>query len=402
MRLRSLFITAPLLLAFFGSEAPLSYQASVGTVGSSGFYRIPLRPVHTEHLRNDMRGLRLYGEEKGETPFWIRTVEEKTRSKQFRELKPLKVEQKRGYTGIIFERPEDSTVRKLVLYLEEPSRSTRVRIEGSEDARGGWIQVQAEERVRSSIRDTASSEFWLGGFLGSGHRYYRIRIGAPAPPPPTLLTMGYREAPKGSDAFQELPTAKLEQKDLDEKSYMRISLDTLRRVDELELDIEGPRFFRRNATVALPEGTSDTLPVPYEPIGGAVLSDTVERIGSLEPSKSEELLLLIQNGDGLPLKIEGVRLFQKRRYLLAYLEKGDHYALRFDGKKEARPSYELHRIQERIPDDPPVLKAGPPRRIEAGSKPPGEWSSLWLWLSILFSVLVLGAFSYRSVKEGKD
>ncbi len=398
----------PLLLSFFlllpligSGERPL-YHASLGAVDSSGFYSIPLKPVHTRHLRKGLGDLRLYANEKEkEVPFFVRTVEKERAPSIYRELEPLKVKQKGGYTGIVLEKPQGSTLRKLVFYLEEARRGLRVRVEGSED-RKSWKVLKPEERIRSTVADTASSEFTISGFLGSDHRYYRIRVGSPPPPSPTLTTIGYRERPKGASPYQELPEPRFEQKEHQDKSYVRIEADTLRRVDMLEIRLEGPRFFRRSSTVAVPEEKGSDPPIPYHPIGGAVLSDTLETLEELKGGKAAELLLIITNDAGPPLKVKEIRLFQERRLLVAYLEKGKAYHLKLGGAGEELPAYDLQHYKERIPKDPPLLQAGPPQMIRAAKTAKGERSPLWIWLSVLVSMLVLGAFSYRSVKEGKD
>ncbi len=391
-------------LALLSSSAPgqrAAYRAPLDSVPRTAFYKIPLGPDLTPLLDLEMEKLRIRS--KGQDiPFIVRKKDQEgMRTPPFRSFDIQDRKEVGGWGSIIFERPKNDSIEKLTCYTERPDRLLRFKIHGSEK-RNEW-KLMRKGTVRSSVKDTTSSEFHIPSPLGSGHRLYRLRTKRSSGKEANVISIGNREKdPPFSSAYRELPMPKFQQKEKAEKSLIRVQLDTARRVDRIFLKLKGPPFFRRNCEVGIPKKTEEE-PFAYDPIGGTVLSDTIGKIENLDPCRTDHLLLSIEKGPDPPLKLNAIRLFQRRRSILAHLEKGKSYRLYLGGDLQDAPSYELRNYRDRIPEKVPQLGYGEIKRLSPSSehkKKENERRDLvWIWGAIVLAILLIGAITIRMVMD---
>jgi hypothetical protein len=373
-------------------------EASLGTVDSAGFYAVPLGPGLTKFLDVEREKLRLLEDGK-ETPFILGGARIERIEPRFEEYPVLETKTTKEEFHLILEAPEEEQKEPLTLYTKSPDSLKRVIIEGSKKGKA-WDTVRTDTAIRSSVKDTSSSEFHLPLFLDAGYELYRIRVRDASGQAPSVVSLGrYRRGGASGNAFWELPVEGLVQKEEAKTSYVAFRTDTLRRIDRAVLHLDGPPFFRRRVLLGIPKDKAGSVPYAMKPIGSGVLSDTQEVLTSLQPVRSQDFQLRIEKGPDPPLKVHKIRLFQKKRFLIAHFEKGHAYQLRLGGDLEPAPDYELKDYRDRIPNELPFLEADAPKRLAASSSDRnGKRGLIGVWIVLILSIVLIGTLTVRMVE----
>ncbi|HSC39632.1 MAG TPA: hypothetical protein VLD19_17225, partial [Chitinophagaceae bacterium] len=109
--------------------------------------------------------------------------------------------------------------------------------------------------------------------------------------------------------------------------------------------------------------------------------------------------------DNPPLRFAAVAPFQLNRYLLAYLEKGKAYTLRFGDSTAQTPVYDLQYFKDSIGSAVMPLAYGKPERNKPEAPAPAPPGNRWLiWVALgaacivllLLTAKMLGAINKRN------
>jgi hypothetical protein len=184
------------------------------------------------------------------------------------------------------------------------------------------------------------------------------------------------------------------------ETYIHITLKEESLVDELELTIRAPKFYRRKISVRKLSGHH----LSY-------LSSLTIRSGQQTRIplgfNVKELIVAIENDDNPPLDIQSVQLWQLNQYLLAYLEPGMHYHLAFGDSITSAPRYDLEffkdsigKLSGRVLPGPVVkmARAAPVKEQQVVKKENG----LLLWIIISAVLLLLLGVTFRLTREMKN
>ena len=100
----------------------------------------------------------------------------------------------------------------------------------------------------------------------------------------------------------------------------------------------------------------------------------------------------IENNDNPPLKITSVRAYALKRYLCAYLEKGETYSVEIDNTKYSYPDYDIRHFEEEIPSNLQILYTNNIQTIKYDVKIPEDQDTN-TWSIILWAVIIgVGGF----------
>lgn len=153
---------------------------------------------------------------------------------------------------------------------------------------------------------------------------------------------------------QRVPVAQMSQVDSsDKRSYIRISFGEPYYTDELRLRFAGPRFYSR--IVRMPEA----LPDWHQRFN----QDRELVIG--KAVRGRELLLVVENEDNPPLRLQQVVASQHRQFFTAWLERGS-YILEYGDSSAVAPRYDITVLRDTLSKMRlPLLEAGPPELVGA-------------------------------------
>jgi hypothetical protein len=176
-----------------------------------------------------------------------------------------------------------------------------------------------------------------------------------------VVRAGYTEPTFIPEECLEIPRPLLLQTDSMKKkqSIVQISFADSQYVDHLRFSIstrnKSGDYYRAASlyqVIQTSKGREEQL------ISSTILSSVNANEFNLGRMRVKDLVLRINNDDNRPLIIDTVRAFQVKHYLVADLEKGNHYVIRFGDDSIPAPIYDLTHFKDKVPLKPAVIGSG--------------------------------------------
>lgn len=394
------------------SEGPPFGKASIEGVEASGYYRLPVPPRLQKHCRLDLRDLRIHGPEGKELPYLLDRPEPFVPFVELRKLQILKKKSLEGGGSILeLEDPDRDTIPALHLEVDQGPVSRSVRIEKSEDLEN-WEEVHPFQRYHDESYKERQRGFILRDLDLSGARYYRIRIGAKGRGlDPRITEAKVLSVRTGWESYQRVPVKDFQVEEREERTYIRPKFDAPSyRIDGFDLKLEEKDYFYRRGNLARGD--------PEKP-------DSIEKLSSFDLTsygdvelrsrghRSQDLLIVLKDGDLPNLEVKDVKAYQRKERLLFRTGREASHLLRFGDRNAKEPNYELPHFEEQLPEKlqeaevgpiewngPPLAQWGRTEKQKADGSPYRIWNligiiSIWLFgVSVLVSI---GLLLYRKV-----
>jgi hypothetical protein len=394
-KIKCLAVLKCILFSFCIHAQNFSWQSKIDPVPENGFYSIPLSMDWLLHSKTDLADTRIQDDLRKPVPYLIKK-KVVIRSSEFINFPII------TYTDSIITTLEvDALVRpglnELFLIMGNSGVERSASLSGSNDGRQ-WYIVEENITLQRGIREKENYiQKVIFPFIG--YRYLKLRINNKGTDPLAIIKAGvFKESPLADESrFKFHPgTSYLQRDSSDGNSYVWIRNDLAYPVNKIDIDLTGPRFYKRPVKIfdAQVQGNLNFL-------GEAELNPAQEPVIRVNAGKTNELLLVIQNGENPPLKFNSVKTSGIIPEIIAYLEKGKNYLLLAGDSMLKSPDYELRHFRDSIPAVSPILNIGPVEAINTVQKPV-EGKNSWLWPSIIVMVLVLGLLAFKLLKEMKS
>ncbi|MBL0740846.1 hypothetical protein [Chryseolinea lacunae] len=386
----------------FVAEAPLP------PVENDGFYEVPVSPALAAYLTESLGNVRIVDGQGHEIPFLVREEKPHVYSMQFRPYEILEKKQEEGCcTSLMLHNPKQSLLNSIQLVIKNADVSKEATLLGSDD-KEHWFALKQHFMLYPSTNASGTSEIKIVDFPMSNYRYYSLRIADSTSAPLNILNAGYFEDRQEEGKYTAVPVKEMFQREKagEKKTYVTLHFDTARRVDKLELALKGSPYFLRQAVLydvrqrTNKKGKTETY---YNSIEEIELNSRHVTSLELPAMKVKTFLLVIDNRDNPPLKVDVAKPYQLNRYLTAYLKKGDSYTLKVGEETLGSPSYDLAFFRDSIPQQPPVLSAGNITLLKQKTKVEGTptffTSTAFIWGAVVLVIAILGFMSVRLLKE---
>lgn len=206
--------------------------------------------------------------------------------------------------------------------------------------------------------------------------------------------------------YSSIPLAALKtQETKDSKqSVVTLQLNKAYQIDKLKLTVEGFRFYRREAWLAVPnpEFKRNRNKDPYKRVFSFILSSGKAAIIDIPGEKRyKQLYLIIENEDNAALTVKKVDVYQQNMHLTAYLEKGKRYTIKTGQANMDLPRYDLDYFNDSIGKGLSFVKTGNFNRsnteIEQGKS--FFISKSWIWAALMVLIVFIGYLSYRMISD---
>jgi len=216
-------------------------------------------------------------------------------------------------------------------------------------------------------------------FPNSRYKYFKIILNGKDLLPVNIVRAGIYEQTFINGKYIPLPAPRLLQKDSGDKySYIFLRFDDDYFIDRLELQVTGPRFYKRVLQVYT--GSIGSA----EELGEYTLRPDTPAIFPVS-IKTNHLLLKIQNDDNPPLHVSAAAAFQLNKYLFTWLEKGKTYTLLFGDSTAIAPVYDLQYFKDSIGQTPALIAYGKTahnKRDENQARAPTKNSRFLIWVAL--------------------
>jgi hypothetical protein len=414
------------------------WKSPVEKSDTSGYVRVLLQPEVTGEMRNDYPDVRLYDESDMEIPYIIGKDQIVQGTTRFVEYPVVGKRDIPNNSWITIENPlyKTENLDHLCLEVNNTEVSRRMVLSGSYD-NSEWFAIK--DRFTSSFYESfeqgasKTTNIVRFDFPLSNYRYYKftfdewyhwwddyelpvfiVRAGC-------LVDVNPASVP---NQRMEIPGVNYTTKQFGKTTCVDITFDTPQYLDYIRFDLTSPiapGTFHRGARLYEIDSTHWCDTITEEYVSATIVSQGSLNEFNLYGHRVKHLCLHIDNEDDQPLRINKVIPIQIRHYLVAYLEKGKSYYIKYGNDSVAFPRYDVRykadmlavsrlsivgtgkREALYVPGSPPE---SPHSKSTAPQNPAPEVegtsfmeNKAAIWASIVVVVLVLGWMSVRMLRE---
>ena len=207
---------------------------------------------------------------------------------------------------------------------------------------------------------------------------------------------------KFSDSTLQNPTGKLLQKDSAKQSFIKITQPKKFHFNQIDITLEGVRFFNRQVDMFVAEKSSHSFSNPGNFLQSYNISNNSKLHFNLPLQNATNFYLIIRNEDNPALQIKAVSTSLSYRYITCFLEKGNTYKLILDNAKADLPNYDITKDYPTLKASVPLLSNGSIIAYEGTNikKNDPEKRNQWIiWSVIIVTLCLLLFFTKTMIKE---
>lgn len=385
-------------------------QSSLPPIGENGFYRILLPPEVSSCINASFSNLRITDASGLPVPFITGAETEVVAATEF---VPYAIEEKTtladSCTIIVLRNDANVSINHIHLVIRNAAVLKEAALFGSDD-RKTWYALRDKFLLGYIENTQGNAGVKMIDLPASDYAYYKIWINDEHSAPLNIIDAGYYKNIPQAVRYQELPVETIQQEnDLKlGKSYVRITLDTLHVIDRISWNISGVPFYQRTASIYTERLTTDKKGKERkyrEYVGGFQINSRHASIQYVPSTRTDNLLIVIYNGDNPPLVMGKIKLHQVSRYLVAWLKKNESYTMKFGAEDMQAPDYDLESFRDNIPGTLPAMMPATPVSLISPEVTPQATiftTTLFVWVAIIVVILVLGIMSVRMIRETKS
>lgn len=394
MKRKKLFkplLLSGMMLFFLEGKAQngFAYKAPLDSIGQAGFYRVILTPGMIAKCKEDLSDLRILDEHGQFASYVLKSDFPSLNGERFIEFPVLSGD---SVGEVRIGNWSGGAVHSLLIYINNNSVWRNWTLSGSDDGKK-WFVIREHIRVEPSTADNADHTIETIDFPASSYHYFRITQEDKGVLPLNIYRAGVRTQHAGSRRYRQTPEPAITQKDSsNHHSYVTLSFTEPYLVEHLDLDIKGPRLYKREARVLVKGGGYYGVAQLYP--------DPASHSFDVAPMKAQAIILDIDNEDNAPLMVNKAGASQLERYLLVWLEPGRYWLLGGNMQAQA-PRYDLKYFADTVSREPAEIVPGALQAAGRPAAPPAaerDHSGVLLWVIILIVLALLVFLSLKMLK----
>jgi hypothetical protein len=388
------------------SAQEFNFETKIEVPKSSGFHKIMLSPELLGQAQLDLSDLRIYDENSVEQPYFVQRESQNFIKSSFREYEIIS-RQSKGDTlsYLIFINEKRDAIDNVSFLVINTDVQKRAKLSGSNDQKS-WFAIKDNYLLHSMSRADKTTELKMLNFPLSDYLYFKLEIEDNATDPINILKVGYYDQQKTAGASTSFDFPIKNQKDSAKISTIVLELPELMYMENLQFELSGADYYARQARVLVREESKNAKneSVFYNR-QIASLNFNSNRINqtAIDDLVTKQLIIEIENNDNRPLKLEKVTASFLNRYVIAELESGHSYVMKFGDTKLVAPKYDIANFEHQIPTDIPVLRLAEIQSLQKVATPEASKSIfenvylIWIVIGIVGSGLAF--ISFRMIKE---
>ncbi|GAB2528812.1 hypothetical protein [Rufibacter soli] len=410
MKRKLLFLLMGCCLLWQQSGAQdFSWQAQLPPATQKGYHRLLLTPEIIGHLQLGLEDVRLFNQAGQTVPYLLRTEVPVQYKRLFKPYQILSYARRPGgMSEVLVHNPQQRAINNISLLIGNAEVRKQVSLSGSDD-RQNWYVLKERDWLYAIQSTQSTAELKLLDFPLSKYRYFKLQLNDSTSAPLNILKAGYYDTYSEAGKYTRIPIQSFSRKDSADThfTYLRLTFGQPVYPDQVAVHISGPDFYHRPGRVVLgkkriyerrgkPRRRRSRLQEISVPL---LLNSNAPAVVDLPRRRVEKLEVQIENGDSPPLVIDSVQVLQLNRYLVADLDSGQTYTLRYGDEKLSAPNYDLAFFQDSIPKDIPLLVPQPAKALKTENAKGPRGSKMLIWAAIALLALGLG---YMTVKLLRD
>lgn len=379
----------------FAQEGYLKAKLENNT--QSGYYKIMLNPGFLGKTDLDLANIRLIDKDSVLIPFEIKT---ENNAEIFTKLDTIPFEiksaQKTKKTEVIIKNIANQ--KTLILKFKNFDFDKSLEIFGS-DNRKNWFGIKQNIVLDSKNNYTDKNVFYNLNFPNSAYKYLMFSFNDSISPKVNLLSIGTISTLEKEQIFEKIKCEKIKITDSlkSKQTFYRFDFDQNYQFSyfNIEFDEKKPfnRFFR------LYEVNYD-IKTKKEFLNYISESSFTNENSSLHFSTilAKSFVLVSENQDNLPLKINSIVGFQEKKAINTYIETGKEYFLISNPLYLQKPNFDLTLFQDSLTKNALLLKMGNAEFVPFNNPIVNQKENSPKWILWAVVLLAVGLLTFMSVK----
>ncbi len=381
-----------------------SYQRPLGDVTDS-WHRVELPDEIFGKVSPDLPDIRILGvtdeQDTVEAPYILQQASEQTTTQEVSFTIINTTHNARGYYYTLALRT-DQSINRLHLDVAQANFDWKVTLEGSQDQQE-WFTIVEDYRIVSVRNALTNYQFTTVTFPPARYRYFRLRIDSEKEPSLTAVKVLMQQTIAGSYRDYPIQTSQTQENKQAQQTVVDISLALPVPVSSLKIQVADTLDYYRPLTI---QYLADSFSTPqgwkhrYETLTSGTLSSLEENAFTFGSTTLQKMRLLIDNNDNQPLRLDRLEVKGYVHTLTARFAQPATYFLVYGNRAARRPTYDLARFADRIPDKTTLLKVGNEQRLDTTPSVAAPLvNQAWLWVTLVVVIGLLGWFSLRMMRK---
>ena len=374
-------------------QRTFKYQAQIGDVKKSGFYKIQLQPTLIANVNNDLSDLRII-DQKNTFVAYTKVQSSNNQAEDFISFPILSLSSKDSVTTMILENKSRLLLTSLWLNFKNAAVFRRADILGSDDQKN-WFAIQEDIMLSTSSITNTDNFLQSLSFPANKYQYFKVNIYNGKKEALQIIRAGIFKDRQRTLKYTKLPLAIVSKIDSTNRStYLQLAFKEKFLISKLTFKVSKPKFYRRQVAVFVKDG------LKKRKVGESILrSDGNNEI--LLATRAHALEVQVMNGDNPSLTIDQVLAEQATEYVLAYLEEGAQYRFLIGDAKAVKPQYDMEYFADSSKEVSEISHSGLQRNtlFKAQIKASKPDYTILLWIAIIAVLLLLLYFSWKMLTE---
>ncbi len=395
--MKHLLLSIILTISLFSMQAQ-SYRkkAELYKIEKSGFYKIPLIPRISSDLQYNFPDVRIYDKDNQEIPFIYGYYKNAVNYSDTLSLKIIKNHHKKikQFTEVIIENDSGCYIGNFMFRISNINNRVPIKISASNDKKH-WYLLKNFYTAQSDYTEEAKTYLHITNIPKTNFKYFQFLFHDYDNKTNKIYNAYFFKDNDSLKKYTALKMPKITHKDTLNKTIVTIEQEKSYYIDKIKFSIDGPKYFFRKAelTKKIEHDLQKNGQLYYDDIKKDIrLGSDHDNIVYLSGYKAKTLILTIDNKDNNPIRIRRAKIYQKNNFLIAYLQKGQQYFLKYDSPVAKFPVYDLSYFKDKIPKNLPTVKVRPNKEIGANHKTQKIWDFptyyLWIAISAVGSILI--------------
>ena len=390
----------------YGQIKEYTYKRELKGV-SEQWHKIILPNDIFEKIAQDLNDIRIYGitttNDTIEAPYLLHLKTEKTTQKEvaFKIINTSHNDKGYYYT---FEILTSEPINQIKLDFKQKNFDWRVKLEGSQN-QNEWFTIADNYRVLSIENKSSSFHYTDVLFPSSKYRYFRLLINSNEKPELTLASISQQETITGTLINYSIKKFEVKENKELKQTEIEVDIDMPVPVCQMKLAIADTFDYYRPITIKYLVDSFKTeqgWKYNYSTLTSGTLNSIEKNEFTCNSTTAQKLKFIISNGDNRPLHFEKLMVTGYVHELVARFTEKASYFLVYGNKAAKKPSYDIDRFADKLPDSISLLELGNEQLIEKAAieqSIPLFKNKAWLWAVMGLIIVVIGGFTIKMMRN---
>ncbi len=303
-----------------------------------------------------------------------------------------------------FETPVETAVNQIQLDFESRNFDWRVALEGSQNQQE-WFTILTDYRILSITTDNTRFQYTSLNFPLAKYHYFRLAIPSEENPELMAAKLFLNTVTEGNYNTYPIHSKTFEENRKNKETIITIDLKSKVPVSKLKLAVKNKYdYFRPIRINYLTDSiqTEKGWKYNYKSLTSGILNSLDDSEFSFQSTVFKRLQLVIENQDNDALQIDSLEVQGYVHELVVRFTEPATYLLTYGNPLVQMPNYDIKRFSNNIPTNLTALHLGKEQFIQGNLKERGKplfQNSAWLWAVMLFSIVLLGWFSLKMIRQ---